>query len=315
MRHLSRLTAFVAVASLLVACGDDGGSDPQPTTAETSAGEATFPITVGSGDARVEIPAQPERIVSLSPTATEMLFAIDAGDQVVAADSYSTYPDDAPATDLSSFEPNVEAVIGYDPDLVVASTDPGQLVSSLEQVGVPTLMVPAAASLDDTYTQIEQLGAATGHVGEAAELIASMQADIEALVADVPDGEPLTYFHELDPNLYTITSATFLGELYELAGMKSIADEAPGAAGNDYPQLSPEFVVSADPDVIFFADGGDGGVTADDIAGRPGWDQLTAVREGHVVEVRQDIASRWGPRVVDYLEVIVDARAAVKSVG
>lgn len=318
MKYPSRLAAVALLSVLLVSCGSD---DPATTessetngAADASAEEASFPVTVGSGETAVEIPAEPERIVSLSPSITEMLFAIGAGDSVVAADSYSNYPEDAPTTDLSGFDPNVEAIIGYEPDLVVASSDPGQVAASLAEVGVPTLVLPAAASLDDTYAQIEQLGVATGRMTEAVELVSQMQADIEALVAELPDDpEPVSYFHELDPNLYTVTSSTFVGEVYELAGMVSIADEAPDAGG-DYPQLSPEYIISADPDVIFFADGG-GGVTAEDIAQRPGWDQLTAVQEGRVVEVDKDIASRWGPRVVDFLRILVTQRSELEPVG
>ncbi|HYJ69716.1 MAG TPA: ABC transporter substrate-binding protein [Nocardioidaceae bacterium] len=290
-RHPVLLAGLALASALFAGCGDD--TEPSAATAS---------------------PAPVERIVSLSPTATEMLFAIGAGDQVVAADSYSTYPKEAPDTDLDGFEPNAEAIIDYEPDLVVAASDPGRLVDSLDAVDVETLILPAAKSLDDTYAQIERLGAATGHVGDAAELVGQMRSDIEALTATVPDGEPATYFHELDPNLYTVTGGTFVGELYELAGMTSIADDAPDAAG-DYPQLSPEYVLRADPDVILFADGGPGGTTADEIADRPGWDELSAVRHGHVVEVDPDVASRWGPRVVDYLRLLVAERSELQPVG
>ncbi|TDE12703.1 ABC transporter substrate-binding protein [Jiangella asiatica] len=317
---VSRLALLAALPLALVACGDGGddtagdagGDTPAATTgADGDTDEATFPVTVGSGDTAVELTAEPENIVSLSATATEMLFAVGAGDKVVAADSFSNYPEDAPTTDLSGFEPNIEAIVGYAPDLVVASNDPGELVSSLEEVGVPTLILAPAVTLDDSYAQIEQLGVATGQVAEAAEVVGQMQGDIDELVSQVPaDAPPVTYFHELDPNLYTVTSNTFIGELYSLAGMASIADDA-GAAGGDYPQLSPEYILTADPDIIFFADGGVGGVVAEDIAARPGWDQLTAVQDDHVVEVDPDIASRWGPRVVDYLRVVIEERSAL----
>jgi iron complex transport system substrate-binding protein len=306
------VAGLVLAPFLLIACGDD---DPTSTAADTPSDSASYPVTVGSGKNAVEIESQPEKIVSLSPTATEMLFAIGAGDQVVAADQYSNYPKDAPTTDLDGFQPNVEAIINYEPDLVVASYDPSNLVGSLDKVGVPTMMLPAAVTLNDTYDQIEQLGAATGHVGDAAEVVSKMKTDIDSIVADVPDGPPVTYYHELDANLYSVKGSTFIGQLYEMAGMKSIADDAPDAAG-DYPQLSPEYVVSSDPDLIFLADGGsNGGVTVDDVASRPGWDQLTAVQKDHVIEVDPDIASRWGPRVVDYLQTLVDARAQLQPVG
>ncbi|PSL05149.1 iron complex transport system substrate-binding protein [Haloactinopolyspora alba] len=312
MKLASRIAALAVLPLLMAACGDDtgeAGTDGATAGGPSSTAAASFPVTVGSGENTVEITERPDAIVSLSPSVTEMLFAIGAGDQVVAVDEYSNYPEEAPTTELSGFEPNAEAIIGYDPDLVVASSDPGQLTDSLDAVGVPTMVHPSAKSLEDTYSQIEQLGVATGHVDEATDLVEQMRSDIDEIVSGIPDdAEPITYFHELDPNLYTVTSDTFVGELYSMAGMESIADEAPEAAGG-YPQLSPEFVVSSDPDVIFFADGADAGVTADAIAGRPGWDQLSAVQNGHVVQVNKDIASRWGPRVVDYLRTLADVRA------
>lgn len=318
MKRPSRLTGLAAVAVvplLLAACGDDdtAGTAADSSSPATASADSSFPVTVESDGQPVEIPEAPEQIVSLSPTATEMLFAIGAGDQVVAADEYSYYPPEAPTTDLSGYQPNAEAIIGYDPDLVVAENDPGELVSSLDQVGIPTLINTSAATIEDSYAQIERLGVATGHVGEAAELVAQMKTDIDELTADVPaDAEPITYFHELDPNLYTVTGETFVGEVYAMAGMVSIADDAPEASG-PYPQLSPEYVVKADPDVIFYADSADSGVTAESIAQRPGWDQLTAVQEGRVIEIDKDIASRWGPRVVDFLRALTDARADLVS--
>jgi iron complex transport system substrate-binding protein len=309
MKHAWATLALIALVA--AACGgDDGdtdsaasdeaaGAQPTPETAE-----AAFPVTVGSGESAVEIPAQPERIVSLSPTATEVLFAIGAGDLVVAADEYSTYPAEAPTTDLSGFTPNVEAIAGYDPDLVVASSDPGDLVAGLAEIGVPTLIHPSAITLDDAYTQIEQLGAATGQLAESAGLVAQMQADLGALVDRLPErGEPLTYYHELDPTYYSVSSETFIGQLYGLLGMTSIADEAGDESGG-YPQLSPEFIVQADPDVILLADSACCGVDAEQVASRPGWDQLSAVQAGRIVPLDEDLASRWGPRIVEFLEVL-----------
>lgn len=317
MKHV---WALALVALLAAACADDGaeigGDEPTAAqlTAEQPAGEVNFPVTVGSGELAVEIPAPPERIVSLSPTATEVLFAIGAGELVVAADEYSTYPEEAPATDLSGFTPNVEAIAGYDPDLVVASSDPDDLASSLAEIGVPTLIHPAAATLDDTYTQIEQLGAATGHVADAAEVVAQMQTDVDALVDRLPErAEPLTYYHELDVNYFSVSSETFIGQLYRLLGMRSIADEAGDESGG-YPQLNPEFIVQADPDVILLADATCCGVDADEVASRPGWEQMSAVKAGRIIELDEDVASRWGPRIVDFLETLATELAALELV-
>jgi len=285
------------------------------TSAAPAAGEGTFPLIIETSSGPVTIEARPERIVSISPTATEMLFAIGAGPQVVAVDEFSYYPAEAPVTDLSGFEPNVEAILGYEPDLVVMSGDPSDVVASLDAAGVPGLLLPAAEVIDDTYTQIEQLGAATGSVGGAAELVGQMQADIADLTARVPaTDEPLTYYHELDDLLFTVTSSTFIGQVYALAGLENVADAAdPQGEAFGYPQLSAEYLITADPDLIFLADTKCCGQNATTLAARPGFDQLTALQEGNVVELDDDVASRWGPRIVDFLAAIVAAVNAVPA--
>lgn len=303
---------------LLVACGPAATStgDTAPATAQADASTSTaatpsatdvaFPVTVTAANGDVTIDEPPDSIVSLSPTATEMLFAIGAGDQVEAVDEYSTYPSEAPTTDLSGFEPNVEAIAGYDPDLVVLADDASDLSGSLAALDVPAIVAPAAATLDDSYDQIEQLGAATGHDAEAAAVVEQMQSDIDTITADVGDlGEPLTYYHELDDTYYTVTSDAFIGQIYDLVGLTSIADAADDDAGG-YPQLSEEFIIDADPDLIFLADTRCCGQTAETVAQRPGWDQIAAVQDDAVVELDDDVASRWGPRIVDLLQTVAD---------
>jgi iron complex transport system substrate-binding protein len=250
----------------------------------------------------------------MSATSTEMLFAIGAGDQVVAADQQSNFPPEAPTTDLSAYEPNIEAITTYEPDLVVVS-DPGELQDGLEQVGIEVLVAPAATTLEDTYDQILELGDVTGHAEEAAEVVDEMKADIEELVADLPErDQPLTYFHELDDTLYTVTSSTFIGELYSLAGLENVADpaDADGQSGG-YPQLSAEFLVDADPDLVFLADTKCCQQDLATFAARPGFADLTAVATEQVVPLDDDIASRWGPRVVDFLRIIIEAVEAVPA--
>ena len=244
------------------------------------------------------------RIVSISPTGTEMLFAIGAGDQVVAVDQFSYYPEEAPVTDLDGWNPNVEAIASYDPDLVVMQTD-GDLTASLEVLGIAVWAHDAPFVFDDVYTQIEQLGEVTGQANQAAQLVASMRTQIEELVAAAPDASGRTYYHELDSTLYTVTGSTFIGQVYSLFGLVNVADPADvdGSAWG-YPQLSDEYLVDADPDVIFLADTQCCGQSAQTAAERPGWDQLTAVQTGRIVELNDDIASRWGPRLVDFIAAI-----------
>ena len=264
-----------------------------------------------SGDARSAGP----RIVSISPTGTEMLFAIGAGDRVVAVDQFSYYPAEAPVTDLDGWNPNVEAIASYDPDLVVMQAG-AEIGASLEALGIEVWTHAAPFGFEDVYVQIEQLGEVTGQTDEAAALVAGMRAQIAELVAAPPDASGLSYYHELDNTLYTVTSSTFIGQVYSLFGLVNVADPADtdGSAWG-YPQLSDEYLVDADPDVIFLADTLCCGQSAQTVAARPGWDQLTAVRNGRIVELNDDIVSRWGPRLVDFIAAISGVLASIGATG
>jgi iron complex transport system substrate-binding protein len=290
MKRRLVLPLLVALLALVA-----GGCGKEPTTSGAAAPEAK------------------QRIVSLSPTAPEMLFAIGAGGQVVAVDSNSNYPKEAPKTDLSAYEPNVEAIAGYKPDLVVYSDDPGDLKAGLDKLSIPAIQQPAAKTLDDTYAQLDQLGRATGHAAEAGQLATTMRAEIAKIAAAKPE-RPLTYYHELDKNLYSATSKTFIGQLYAQLGMENIADAADKDASG-YPQLSAEYVIKSDPDLIFLADTKCCGQSAKTVAARDGWDGLTAVKTGGVVELDDDVASRWGPRVVDFLKVVAAKVQALEAAG
>ena len=296
------LGCALACTLLVGACGGSGADTASPVPAPTL--EAGFPVTLDAANGPVTLEARPERIVSLSPTATEMLFAVGAGDQVVAVDDQSTYPSDAPMTDLSGFEPNVEAVAAYDPDLVIASNDPGDLEKSIEALGIPFLLQPAASTLDDTYAEIDELGAATGHIDEASSVVETMRSEIDEIRMSLPVfDDPPTYFHELDENYFTATSETFIGRVYGLLGLENIADPA-DKQGSGYPQLSAEYIIKADPDLIFLADTKCCKQSSQTVAARPGWDQISAVKQDAVIELDDDIASRWGPRVVDFIRAV-----------
>jgi iron complex transport system substrate-binding protein len=245
--------------------------------------------------------------VSLGPTATEMLFAIGAGQQVVAVDDYSDFPTNAPKTDLSSFKPNAEAIAKYQPDLVILTDDQDKIVSQLQTLKIPAFLVPAAQTMADTYSEITQLGQLTGHATEAGALNQQIKDDLAKLTKDIPKRtKPLTYYYELDPTYFTVTSKSFIGALFTAAGLVNIADA--GNDSNPYPQLSAESILKANPDLIFLADTKCCGQSATSVAARPGWSQVTAVKTpGGVVGLDDDIASRWGPRVVDLQRSIVDA--------
>jgi len=293
----------VVLLTLVLAAAGCGGSEPTtgPVGGETTTAPTTTPPPTTT--TATPAPVMPEAILSLSPTATEILFAVGAGGQVVAVDDRSTYPADAPMSALSGFTPNVEAIAGYDPDLVVISYDPGDLVVGLEALGIDVLMQGAANVIDDTYAQITELGALTGHVDGAEALNRSIAEGLEELAEGQP-GAGMTYFHEVDATLYSTTSTTFLGQLYTLLGLENIADPA-DEDGWGYPQLSPEYVIDTDPDLIFLADA-EWGESAETVAARPGWDTLSAVRAGNVFPL-DETAGRWGPRIVDFLTTVNQA--------
>jgi cobalamin transport system substrate-binding protein len=298
LRPVRALCAAVVLGVMMLAgCGQSG--TPNTTTATTP----DAPVTVTAGNGTITIPATPKRIVVLSPTATEVLFAIGAGKQVIAVDDQSSFPATAPKTKLSGFKPNVEAVIGYRPDLVVLSNDTDGIVKALEKVKIPVLLEPAAVKIEDSYDQIADLGTATRHVAEATKVAGDMRRQIDATVKATPRGAGLTYYYELTGDLYTVTSKTFIGQVYGLFGVTNIADKA-DKQGSGYPQLSPEYVLKADPDLIFLADTKCCGESAATVAKRPGFKELTAVRDGGVVPLDDDIASRWGPRLVDLVKAV-----------
>jgi len=246
--------------------------------------------------------AVPHRIVSLSPTATESLFAVGAGAQVVAVDDQSDYPKRAPRTSLSGYTPNVEAIAGYRPDLVVLSGDANDVVAGLRKLGIRVLIQPAAKDLKGAYAEIRRLGTVTGHARGAAAVVARMKKAIAKVLKSTPRRR-LSVYHELTPDFYSATSQTFIGRIYTLFGLRNIADAA-DSSGTGYPQLSGEYILSANPSLIVLADTRCCGQSAASVAKRPGWSDIAAVRTGSVVAIDDSVASRWGPRVVQFVRAV-----------
>ena len=317
-RRITRrlIAAAAGLALVAAACGsdDDDADEPADEPAETPADEpgpepepAPEPepepepapeTTVGEPEPE---PDAAQRIVSLSPTHTEMMFAIGAGEQLVAVDLNSNFPAEALElpNELDAFDPSVEAIAAFEPDLVVIGGDFSGLGEQLDAIDIAWWDGPAAASLEDTYAQIEQLGAATGRIAEAAELVSEMQTDIEAIVGEAGGaGEGLSFYHEIDATLFTADSSTFIGQLYSLLGLRNIAD-ADETESFGFPQLNAEFIVEQNPDLIFLPTGTFYLETAEGLAARPGWDAIAAVQNGNIVETSDEIAGRWGPRVVE----------------
>jgi iron complex transport system substrate-binding protein len=265
---------------------------------------AARPAAVASNG--VALPADPTRIVSLSGSATQDLFADGAGKQVVAVDEYSTYPSNAPRTKLSGFNPNVEAIAKYQPDLVVISENVDNLEQHLAALHIPVLIESAPSGFNGIYAQLLALGRATGHGGQAATVVAGMKRHVASLVASVrTERPPLAVYDELDQTFYSVSSKTFIGRVFRMLGLKNIADAA--GKGSTYPQLSSEYIVASDPDLIVLSDTTCCGQSYKTIAARPGWSTIAAVRNHAVVGVNDTIASQWGPRFLDFVEEVTAA--------
>lgn len=300
---------LAALALFATACGsDDAITIAEPTTVPAAA----EPTAEAMADDAMDDEAMgdvPQRIVSLSPSATEMLFAIGAGDQVVAVDAFSNFPEGTPMTDLSGWDPNIEAVLAFEPDLVVIANDANDLVASMEAAGVAVHINPAPANIEEGYGLAADLGIAVGRIDETAAVIATMRDEVDAAFANAPSA-PVRIYHELDETFYSASSFGFIGAIYAEMGVTNIADEA-DADGYGFPQLTEEYIVAADPELIVITD--QVTYTAEDVAARPGWDQVAAVQNGRVIVVNADIASRWGPRLPQFISVVAETLAGVPA--
>jgi iron complex transport system substrate-binding protein len=274
-----------------------------------TAAPAQFPVTITTPAGKVTVPKRPTRIISVSPTATETLFAIGAGPQVVAVDDQSDYPKSAPQTTLSGFTPNVEAIASYRPDLVVASYNPRGFVESLRRLKIPVVLHDAPKTFAGAYQQIRQLGLVTGRTAGATRVIRSMKTRIGRIVkAARGKTARLSVYHELSPDYYSASSKAFVGQVYVALGLKNIADAA-DSAGTGFPQLSAEYIVASSPDLIVLADSICCGQKPSTVAARPGWERISAVRTGSIVRVHDSVASRWGPRLVSFFRAMSAALA------
>jgi iron complex transport system substrate-binding protein len=291
-RWLSAVSLVATVSSLFVI----SSSGPAP-----AARPDRFPVALTINKQTVRVAKKPKRIVSISPTATEMLFAIGAGSQVIAVDDQSSFPTEAPRTKLSGFQPNVEAIVAFKPDLVVMSQE-DKVAVALRSLKVPVAVHTSATAFNDSYRQIRELGILTGHRAKADSVVATMKTRLDAAVASAPKTK-VKIFHELDDTLYSATSSTFIGQVYAAFGVVNVADGAPGGEFG-YPQLNAEYLVKANPDVVFLADAKCCGQSAESVAKREGWSEISAVKKRAIVVLDDDVASRWGPRLPLFFESI-----------
>lgn len=300
---MSRIRARSWLALSLAAVGLSACSGAAVHSTVTKAGALSFPVTITATDGAVTISHPPQRIVSLSATATEDLYALDAGGQVIAVDAYSTYPAQAPRTQLTETSLNIEAIAKYRPDLVVLAEDTNHIVSELHKFAIPVLVESPASNLAAAYEEIDQLGQATGHAASAARVVNHIRDEIAAIARSTPRPKRLLrVYHELEPTFYSATSRTFIGQIYAMLGLQNIADAA--HVSGAYPQLSDEYIIASNPNLIVLADTVCCKQSAASVAARPGWRNIAAVKDEAIVAVNDSIAQQWGPRIVMFARAI-----------
>jgi iron complex transport system substrate-binding protein len=251
----------------------------------------------------------PNRIISLSPSATEDLFALGAGKQVIAVDDNSNYPSNAPQSKLSSFNPSAEAIAKYKPDFVIiqsSATKADLVINQLKALKIKVYVEHTPTDITGVYKEISEIANIVGKASNAVKLNSKIKQARATAISNSNGRANSTIFHELDNTLYSATSATFIGKIYADLGLKNIADNASRADDGGYPQLQNEYVISANPQYIFLADA-QYGETAAKVGSRPGWSALAAVKDGKVVELPADISSRWGPRIINFYNLISNA--------
>lgn len=297
---MKRLTIIVIIsilaALLLSACG-----------AAATPAAASITLTDGLGRS-VALAAPAQRIVSLAPSNTEILFAIGAGAQVVGRDEFSDYPAEAkalPSVGGSMGTYSLETIASLKPDLVLAAEiNTPEQVKALEDLGVRVYYLSNPTDLDGLYANLKIVGQLTGRETEAEALAASLQARVQAVQEKLmPISSVFTVFYELDGSNpakpWTAGAGTFLSQLINMAGGSNVGDRLQG----DYAQMSQEELLVANPMVILLGDAAYG-VTAEQVAARPGWDALAAVQQGRIYPFDDNLVSRPGPRLVDGLEQI-----------
>lgn len=297
------VAALMLMATLLASCGSSSTSNARATGSRTPA-DGSFPAVVDASNGVVRIPARPVRILSLSASATEMLYAIGAGSQVVGVDKFSAWPPNAPRTSFTGDESSAEDYLPERPDLVVVFNDTNHMAAQLQTLHIPTLVLPAATTIAEAERQLDELGVATGHETNARHEVSSVNADLDQVVREVGSaGRGASYYVELDQTYYSDTSDTFTGALFSRFGMINIAD--PAGHGSVYPQLSAEYILKANPDYVFLADTACCAQSAQTFAARPGFSNLKAVRSGHVIAVNDSVASEWGPHSLEAMVAVI----------
>lgn len=298
-RFIAILLATLAI--LVAGCGT--ATPAAPAAPAATATPAPISITDDAGRSHT-FAAPPARIVSIAPSNTEILFAVGAGERVVAVDRFSDYPAEAKTKENvgSYIKPDLEKLIAAAPDVVFATrVHLKEVIPQLEARGIPAVVLEPK-DLDQVLDRIGLVGKITGREDAARTLVAGLRARIARVSEKIAGAPRPRVFFEIDPKLFTAGPGTFIDDLIGRAGGTNIAADATTA----YPKLGSEIVVLKDPEVIVLADEV-AGETAEKVKARSGWQSIAAVRSGRIVAIDPNITNRPGPRLVEGLEALARA--------
>jgi len=310
------IALLAVVAFAMIACGGDddtpgpAGDGDLTAGASPTQGLATvseFPVEIPRSDGKtLTVEEPPTAIVSLSPAATEIIFALGAESSLIAVDNQADFPDAAKdvAKKVDAYEPNIEAIAGLDPDLVIVANNSSGIVEKLDQLDIPVFYQDIdqdIQSVTDVFGQITLLGKVTGRGAQAETLLNGLGDRLKVIEDGVQDADASTgprIYHELDSTFFTVSDDTFIGDLYRILRVRNIAGSGGGSA---YPQMTQEAIIAANPSIIILADE-EFGVTVDSVKARPGWSVIEAVQTDQIFGIDPDVISRPGPRIIDALE-------------
>jgi len=298
MKKVLSLILVLVMMMSLYACGDNANNESN----EESIVEDVYPLTITDGEDReVTIESEPMTVITMAPSMTEVLYVLGLGDRLIGRTDYCNYPEAAlEAESIGSLrEPNVEALIALNPDIILMSTHASEEVAALlEDAGITVAVLAAQESFDGVYEIIRQAGEIFNVQDKAESVVEAMQADVAEVVEAVKDAEKKSVYYVVgygEWGEYTATGDTFIHELLEMAGGNNIASDGEGWSYNL------ESIIEKDPEFMICSELG---ATKDDLTTIDGYKDLTAVLEGRLVTINQDLLSRQGPRMAQGLKAV-----------
>jgi len=305
-----RKTCCILLLLLVAGLAGCQKAQPQPQAVGDGDKDVAYPMSITDDAGRtVIIDQKPQRIVSLSPSHTEILFALGLGDRVVGVTTYCDYPEEALSKPkIGGFStPSVEKIIEAKPDLVLAGDMHQQVVTALEAVNIKVLVF-SPSSMQEIFSTISSIGKAAGEEEAANTLVTSLQqrvTDITAKVAQAQTPKPRVFYEVWHEPLMCASDKTLIGELINLSGGENIIH----SSNELYPMINEEIILEKNPDIMMhsYGHGDNKNPTPEQILNRPGWQHLNFVQNKKVFALDANLANRYGPRSVDALELIAQA--------